>query len=155
MAFCANCGTEVSDSRTTCANCGHPMGTAVAAAVPGTLQYADFWSRFAAFIIDALILLLPTFAFGGGRLFGGFVVAFVYHWLLIAYWNGQTVGKRVLNIRITRPDGSPVDPGAAAARSAMRIVSGIPLGLGFLWAAWDADKRTWHDAVADTRAYRA
>jgi uncharacterized RDD family membrane protein YckC len=28
------------------------------------------------------------------------------------------------------------------------------LGLGFLWAAWDPEKRTWHDMVADTRAFR-
>lgn len=153
MAFCANCGTEVSDSRTTCSNCGHPMATAAAAT--GAPEYADFWTRFAALLIDFLILLIPSALVGyGGRYFGGLVVAFVYHWLLVAYWNGQTVGKRALNIRVMRRDGSPVDVGVAAVRSAMRIVSGIPFGLGFLWAAWDSEKRTWHDMVADTRVYK-
>jgi uncharacterized RDD family membrane protein YckC len=106
-------------------------------------------------LIDVLVLIIPSILLGyGSRYFGGLVVAFVYHWLMIAYWNGQTLGKRALNIRITRPDGAPVDLGVAAARSAMRLVSGIPLGLGFLWAAWDPEKRTWHDMVADTRAFK-
>jgi uncharacterized RDD family membrane protein YckC len=85
---------------------------------------------------------------------GGIVVGFLYHWLLVAYWDGQTVGKRVVGVRILRPDGSPVDTGTAAARSGMRIVSGFALGLGFLWAVWDPEKRTWHDMLADTRAFR-
>ena len=153
MAFCPSCGNEVSDSRTTCPNCGHPLDAPPAPV--GTLQYADFWSRFAALVIDVLVLIIPSIVVGyRGRFVGGLVIAFVYHWLLITYWNGQTVGKRALNIRITRPDGSRVDSGVAAVRSAMRLVSGLAFGLGFLWAAWDPEKRTWHDSVADTRAFR-
>lgn len=34
------------------------------------------------------------------------------------------------------------------------IVSSLALGLGYLWAAWDPEKRTWHAMVADTRAFR-
>lgn len=150
MAFCANCGNEISDSRTTCPNCGHPVGVQAA-----PVQYADFWSRFAGALIDGIILILPSIALGyGGRFFGSLVVSFVYHWLLVAYWDGQTIGKRVLNIRVARPDGSPVDLAVAAARSGMRLVSGLAFGLGFLWAAWDPEKRTWHDSVADTRVFR-
>lgn len=150
MAFCTNCGNEFSESRDSCPHCGHPMG---AQALP--LQYADFWSRFAAALIDALILFIPSLLLGlRFRFLGGVIVEFFYHWLMIAYWDGQTIGKRALGIRILRPDGSPVDVAVAAARAGMRIVSGIPLLLGFVWAAWDPQRRTWHDAVADTRAYR-
>lgn len=151
MAFCANCGHEISDSAANCPQCGHPTALATAA----TTTYADFWSRFAAALIDAVILFIPGILFGSGRFLGGLAITFLYHWLLVAYWDGQTVGKRALSIRITRPDGAAVDPGVAAARSAMRLVSGLALGLGFLWAAWDPEKRTWHDMVADTRAFRA
>jgi uncharacterized RDD family membrane protein YckC len=152
MAFCANCGHEVLATAAVCPDCGHPTGAATAPV--GTLQYADFWSRFAALLIDAVILFIPSLVFGGGRYFGGLLITFLYHWLMVAYWNGQTIGKRALNIRVARPDGSPVDVAVAAARSGMRIVSGIPIGLGFLWAAWDPEKRTWHDMVAGTRAFR-
>ena len=169
MAYCTNCGNNISDLAVACPQCGHPTG------VPGTTPaYADFWSRAAAWLIDNLILAIPSFVLGVGFLvvglpfFGrapfhtgfrffspvGYLVPFLYHWLTIAYWNGQTIGKRLLNIRITRPDGSPVDPTGAAARAGMRLVSGAALGLGFLWAAWDPEKRTWHDSVANTRAFR-
>jgi uncharacterized RDD family membrane protein YckC len=36
----------------------------------------------------------------------------------------------------------------------MAIVSGFALGIGYLWAAWDPERRTWHDMVANTRAFR-
>jgi uncharacterized RDD family membrane protein YckC len=150
MAFCANCGHEMLVTAAACPECGHPSG----AGPVGTQQYAGFGIRFLAVLIDGLILLIPSLVFGSGRFLGGLGVTFLYHWLMIAYWNGQTIGKRAMNIRIARPDGSAVDLGVAAVRSAMRLVSGIALGLGFLWAAWDPEKRTWHDMVADTRAFR-
>jgi uncharacterized RDD family membrane protein YckC len=151
MAFCANCGREIDASAAACPECGHPTGAFVHTA---SLAYAGFWTRFAAVFIDGLILLIPSLILGFGHRFGGTVVNFLYDWLLIAYWNGQTVGKRALGVRVARPDGSPVDLGVAAARAGMKIVSGLALGLGFLWAAWDPQKRTWHDMVADTRVFR-
>ena len=153
MAFCANCGHELAAGAATCPECGHPTG---GFAHTAALDYADFWSRFAAWLIDGILLIIPSVVFGiGFRYAGGLTITFLYHWLTVAYWNGQTVGKRLLNIRVTRPDGSPVDIGVAAARAGMRLVSTLALGLGFLWAAWDPEKRTWHDMVADTRVFRA
>ena len=35
MAFCPNCGTQVSDQAVACTSCGHPMGGRPAAAAPG------------------------------------------------------------------------------------------------------------------------
>lgn len=150
MAFCTNCGYEISALADSCPQCGHPTGVGITT----TREYADFWTRFVGALIDGLILLIPSLVVGSAVPFVGSVaVDFLYHWLMLAYWDGQTVGKRVMRIRITRPDGAPVDPGVAAARSAMRLVSGFALLLGFLWAAWDPEKRTWHDIVADTRAF--
>ena len=155
-SFCRYCGHEIPVSAAVCPNCGRATTDEATGAAPATLQYAGFWTRFAAALIDAVVLIIPSAVLGvGTRYAGGIVVTFLYHWLVVAYWNGQTVGKRALSIRITRPDGSPVDSGVAAARSGMRIVSGIALLLGFLWAAWDPEKRTWHDMVADTRVYRS
>lgn len=151
MAFCTNCGHEMSDLAVACPQCGQPTG----AGATTSGEYADFWARFAAALIDGLILLIPSFLVSSAIPFvGSLAVDFLYHWLMLAYWDGQTIGKRLMRIRITRPDGSPVDPAVAAARSAMRLVSGAALLLGFLWAAWDSERRTWHDMVADTRAFR-
>lgn len=150
MAYCANCGHQISDLAETCPKCGHQN---VARSTP--LELADFGSRLAGYILDVLILLIPGFVVGLLLPFGGFAVAFLYNWLMLAYNNGQTIGKAVMKIRILRPDGTKIDEGTSAARAAMSIVSGLPLWLGYLWAAWDPERRTWHDMVANTRAFRA
>lgn len=149
MAYCTNCGQAISDEAAACPKCGQPTGVRTHG------ELATFWERLGAHLLDALILLIPTFlASFAIPLVGPFGVAFLYDWLMHAYYEGQTLGKRALNIRVTRPDGSPIDSGVAAARAAMEIVSGLPFGLGYLWAAWDPERRTWHDMVADTRVYR-
>lgn len=151
MAFCTSCGNEISDQALACPNCGQRTDAPVT-----RLEYADFWTRVGGAIIDWIVVGVAGFLLGrsANAWFLSFILGFLYHWLLVAYWDGQTVGKRVVNIRVTRRDGTAVDNGTAAGRAAMRIVSGIPLGLGFLWAAWDQERRTWHDMVADTRVYR-
>lgn len=148
MAYCANCGHQISEYAHECPNCGHPTG---ASASPYRL--AGFWERVGAAIIDGLVLLAASFVLGSGRAFGGWLVFFLYNWLMIAFNDGRTVGKMALGIRIARPDGSAVDLGTSAARAGMSLVSGLPFGLGYLWAAWDPERRTWHDMVADTRAF--
>lgn len=153
MAFCAHCGNQLSDMAVSCPNCGHPTkettnrSTAVGPVVVG--EYASFGRRFLALLIDGLITSGVGFfgSYGAG-------VGFLYAWLMIALVSGQTVGKMALGIRITTPDGAPVDLAKSAIRAAMALVSGLALGLGYLWAAWDPEHRTWHDMVAETRAYR-
>ncbi|MHB8648154.1 MAG: RDD family protein [Thermomicrobiales bacterium] len=74
----------------------------------------------------------------------------IYEALLIAYWNGQAIGKEAMGIRVDARGGQPVSVGMAFARSAMKLVSGAVLLLGYLWMLWDPKKQTWHDKVADT-----
>lgn len=152
MAFCTNCGHEMSPQAAACPQCGRPTGTGVT-----TSAYAEFWTRAGAALLDWLILIIPSVILNVSVLpfIGGVLLDFLYHWLTVAYWDGQTIGKRVVGIRVTRPDGTAVDPATAAVRSGVRLVSGFVILLGFLWAAWDPEKRTWHDMAADTRVYRA
>jgi uncharacterized RDD family membrane protein YckC len=152
MAFCTSCGNEISPVAVACPQCGQPTGYRAAT----SLENADFWTRLGGWLLDVLILIIPSFILNISvyPFIGGLLVDFLYHWLTVAYGDGQTVGKRVVGVRVTRPDGSPVDPAVAAGRALMRIVSGLVFGLGFLWAAWDAEKRTWHDMTADTRVFR-
>jgi uncharacterized RDD family membrane protein YckC len=154
MAYCANCGHQISDLATACPQCGQPTGVGTDAPVVAGGELAGFWVRLVALLIDGIML-----GVAGALLFGrnngaGFVVSFLYHWLLIALWDGKTVGKMIMGIRIAKPDGSAVDLGTSAARAGMALVSGLALGIGYLWAAWDEQNRTWHDMVADTRAFR-
>jgi uncharacterized RDD family membrane protein YckC len=172
VPYCAYCGHEISDAAVSCPNCGHPVGTPIGQPprAPGTAvgELAGFWIRLGSLIIDGLILFVIEIPFFAATVAAGtrfrdsfffynpasFLVSFAYPWLMIALVRGQTLGMMLTGLRITRADGSPVDLGHSAARAGMAIVSRLPLSLGYLWAAWDPEKRTWHDMVADTRVFR-
>src|SRR5437879_4202242 len=138
MAFCANCGHDLPAAAVSCPECGHPTATSATGGGLITTDLAGFWVRFLAALIDGIITGIVSFR----TPLGGIVITFLYHWLLVAFWNGQTLGKKLLNVRVVRSDRGPVDNTAAAIRSGMRLVSGFALLLGFLWAAWDPEKRT-------------
>ena len=53
------------------------------------------------------------------------VLVFGYYWATEAFMGGQTLGKRVLGIRVVRVDGSPAGPGAIFVRTLLRVVDGI------------------------------
>ncbi len=88
--------------------------------------YADFGSRFVAFIIDSLIvymiqsIILLIFGIAPFNLFGNlflstiasFVIGFFYFWMLESGNNGQTIGKAVLHLRTVDQDSlKPTDMG--------------------------------------------
>lgn len=112
---------------------------------------AGFWVRFVALLIDGLILTAVGYAIDERS---GILLGFIYHWLMLGLNDGRTLGKMAMGIRIARPDGTKLELGVAALRAGMAIVSGFALGIGYLWAAWDPENRTWHDIVADTRSFR-
>lgn len=147
MAYCENCGNVISEQASACPRCGHPARATV---VETVVPYADLGKRVIAALIDGLVLLTAGWLI---REDAGFVMWFLYDWLLIAFNDGRTVGKMAMNIRVARPDGSRVDLGMAAARAGMSLVSAFALGLGYLWAIWDPERRTWHDMVANTRVF--
>jgi uncharacterized RDD family membrane protein YckC len=47
-----------------------------------------------------------------------------------------------------------MDWATVIVRALACFLSLAPLGLGFLWAAFDADKQTWHDKIAGTVVIR-
>ncbi len=137
------------------------------------LEFAGFWRRLAAFIIDAIIagalvgaitsIFLPfTWLpfWGSGAhwipLFRGTAQNIISSAVNIAYaagfwaWRGQTPGKMLLNIKVIRTDGSGVSLGYALLRYLGYVVNGLTLGIGFLWIAFDARKQGLHDKIADT-----
>jgi len=171
MPFCSYCGREISDQAVACPNCGHPneartvIPEVAFTKPPPGLVLAGFWRRFLSLAIDAILIAIVASPFartvevGPNRVAIGYnpaalPVHFVYAWLMIALVNGQTLGAMATGVRVLRSNGERLDLGRSAARAAMAIVSGLVIGLGYLWAAWDVEKRTWHDMVADTRVYR-
>lgn len=126
---------------------------------PAPDAFAGFWIRFAAALIDGLLLgvltaLVQAIVNGGGLL--GFVVAGGYFTYFHSTPAGQTVGNRVVGIRIVDSDtGGHLDHVRALLRWLMSYVSGMAIFIGYLWMLWDPYKQTWHDKVAHCYVVRA
>jgi uncharacterized RDD family membrane protein YckC len=110
----------------------------------------------------------PTIGAQFGLLGIGLVVAAAYDLPQMVRWNGRTVGKRALRIRVVRASGGPMTLGVAFVREilcktltfGLSVVSvfvpGIIL-LGLvddLWILGDDENRALHDIVARTRVVR-
>jgi uncharacterized RDD family membrane protein YckC len=59
-----------------------------------------------------------------------------------------------LNLKVVRPDGSPLSLGRAFARYFAKVLSGLILGIGFIMAGFDSQKRALHDRLCDTRVIK-
>jgi uncharacterized RDD family membrane protein YckC len=60
MAFCENCGKELSDQAIMCPNCGHPRTAAAATVVGQTTAYAEWWQRAVGYLVDGIIVAVPA-----------------------------------------------------------------------------------------------
>jgi len=116
---------------------------------------AGFGLRFLASLIDGVIMgvvgsLLGRLAYNSGAPLLNTLVGALYSILLWVNWNGQTVGKKALGIKVVKEDGSSLDYQTAVIRYLCYFVSAIPLGLGYFWVIWDEKKQGWHDKIAKT-----
>ncbi len=134
------------------------------------LEYAGFWIRFGAGIIDLFILLavpysicLTVYKFSALTIdtvqihLPIIAICFVLWFILIvAYftgfwvWRGQTPGKMATGIKVIRTDSSPVAVQFALLRYLGYLISTITVFAGFIWIAFDSRKQGLHDKIADT-----
>lgn len=149
------------------------------AVVGGRGTYAGFGIRFVAAIVDGLILIpvyivygvLVTLLAGGAASFsfdtnhpeattfptlriGLQLLLNVLVWFYSGYCVsrfGGTPGKRICKLRVVTGDGSPVSLGRALCRYLAKFVSKIILAIGYLFIAFDDQKRGLHDMICDTR----
>lgn len=80
----------------------------------------------------------------------GFGWAALYMTVLLSWWNGQTVGKRAMGIRVVRLDGEPITWWVAFERAG-GYAAGFATGLlGFAQVWWDANRQAIHDRIVGT-----
>jgi uncharacterized RDD family membrane protein YckC len=151
-------------------------GTATSGAQTTSVDTTDVVGRrIGALIIDSL-LLVPVFiligvATGGGKsgdggasvhLGGGgfllFIALTLLYFTVCEGTTGQTLGKRLLGIRVVSEDGSRPSWGAAVLRNVLRIVDSLPflyiIGLICVLATGERRQRV-GDMAAHTRVVRA
>jgi uncharacterized RDD family membrane protein YckC len=131
------------------------------------LEYAGFWSRVAALIVDNAVVTIFGLALliAAGLLIGeGAVVIanLLYIVIAILYWplmesseRRATIGKQLLGIQVVDMGGAQLDFVRALLRNLAKIISSLPFGLGFLLAAFTARKQALHDMITKCLVVRA
>lgn len=126
---------------------GYPQQGAGGYGTRPSLHTNVLGKRIGAHIIDNLLLLVfaivlvivvgvggvatgPTTsaadtAVGGLAIIVGVVGALFYLFLLEGYWDGQTVGKRAVNIRVVKEDGSEIGYGESVIRNFIEVFEGL------------------------------
>jgi uncharacterized RDD family membrane protein YckC len=142
--------------------------------------YAGFWLRFAAVIIDAILLefvVLPL-SFIVGMVVGvagagsgvdqaalqvsaavlGGLLGLGSYWLYFALFESSakqsTLGKRVLGLYVTDLAGQRISFARATGRHFAKLISSATLLIGYIMAGFTEKKQALHDMIAGTLVMR-
>ncbi len=143
--------------------------------IAGVMEYAGFWIRFGAIIIDGIIMqivnviisipleFIGATSFERPAVIGGTLVfmvllqlaipAFYDTWFVGKY--AATPGKMACRIKVVTADAGQVSYLRALARHFAKWISGFILGIGYFMAAFDDQKRSLHDRICDTRVIKS
>jgi uncharacterized RDD family membrane protein YckC len=128
-------------------------------------NYAGFWKRFAALVIDAIlisfiisILLYIRSLLTGGAAYnpGAFsnITTMIISWLYFAFQESSdkqaTPGKSIMGIKVTGLQGNRISFLNATGRHFGKILSSLIFMLGYIIAAFTPRKQALHDMLAGT-----
>lgn len=143
------------------------------------VEFAGFWVRLAAYCLDSLIVfagllvvrllmsgtmsLLSGTALGGNILFHYSlkdIVLYIFqvmYFILCTYLTGTTPGKKAMNLRvISAEDTERLTLLNVVYRETVgRFLCSLSIGIGYLIAGIDKEKRGIHDMLCDTRVIYA
>jgi len=181
---CNECGNEFSSDELIryqnswiCNNCKPVFFQRLREGIPapGVLNYAGFWIRFGAKMIDFVILWVVEMVFLmvmspmlGFRVFSStpppnFRFLLVYPFLMAFSFGysvyfvgkyGATPGKMALGLKIVTSAGQPVNYMKALGRMFAEMLSGIICYVGYIMVAFNDEKKALHDQICDTRVIR-
>ena len=134
------------------------------------MDYAGFWKRVGASIIDTLLTGLFGFLLGAVLAFMSIgmqwsqettmmlarvlqVLCIIFTWLYYTILESSklqaTIGKMALGIVVTDLAGNRISFGRANGRYFSKLLSAIPLGFGFIMSGTTTQKQGLHDKIAN------
>jgi ankyrin repeat protein/uncharacterized RDD family membrane protein YckC len=139
--------------------------------------YAGFWTRFAAFMADGLVLIIPTAV---SMMLSAVVIPLlppsskdasismmIFPMLMIVYsppiavWalyfslyesgsQSATIGQRWVGIKVLDVKGNRISKARALSRYVLHFLSIITFGIGFLIQPFTSKKQALHDLISET-----
>lgn len=179
VLFCSKCGASVAPGVAYCPKCAAPQPGAYVAPMP-RMQYAGFWIRFLAILLDGIILsiVFSPISFGIFGLMGvsaglgnrsdsaqimallipaivvvasiGLVAKWLYEALLTSSSKQATIGKMACGLRVTDLQGRRLTFARATGRFFAKYISGLTLLIGYIMAGFTERKQALHDFIAGT-----
>ncbi len=143
------------------------------------VTYAGFWVRLAAYLIDSVLVFFGLLAvrlvlsgilsFADGTALGGnllfdytlkdivLYVCQVCYFILFTYCAGTTPGKKLMNLRVVSAEGGGglTFFNVLYRETVGRFLCGLSIGIGYIVAGIDREKRGIHDMLCDTRVIYA
>jgi uncharacterized RDD family membrane protein YckC len=136
MPYCKNCGAQLTEDAAFCQNCGAP----VRGPSRPMFTVANWGERFVAWLIDIIVIgifLIPfrlfSWLFGWPNFalpslffplnwtplawLGLDSIVYFFYWTIMEGTYGQSIGKMVMQLKVTRLEGQPIDIGYAAIES--------------------------------------
>lgn len=171
MPYCKKCGKELPEGAKYCPACGTALSTEAAPAASVTpvasgLKLAFWGERFVAWLLDVIIIgivvgilsffsllvgvtwsvwpsWLPFFNFNLGG-----VIYFLY-WMFMDGAYGQSFGKMIMRIKVTRLDGSQIGMGNAALESVGKAFL-LPLDCLLGWLLYPRRRQRIFNYISET-----
>ncbi len=119
------------------------------------MEYAGFWIRVGANLIDGVILSVVGFVMSSvlGDDVGQFVTTIggiVYYVYFESSKQQATYGKKALGLIVVNDRGTRISVGQALGRYFAKILSALILFIGFIMVGITEKKQGLHDKLADT-----
>jgi uncharacterized RDD family membrane protein YckC len=170
-AFCGACGQSIAGEERDQLAASPETGSTVARR---PMVYAGFWLRAAAYLLDSLALGFAVGIFILGPLMQRAGISPDNPWVLFTgtsrqiiainllatmaswlYWAllesspwQATLGKKMLGLKVTDLEGRRISFARATGRYFGKIISGLPLFVGFAMAGFTERKQALHDIIA-------
>ncbi len=176
MPYCKKCGNELPEEAKFCPKCGTSISTEPSATSATTVtrvasvaaggNLASWGERFVAWLLDAIIVgivvgILSLFSWIVGLTWSAWpswipffnfnlsgVIYFLY-WMFMDGLYGQSIGKMIMRIKVTRLDGGQINMLAAALESVGKAFL-LPLDCLLGWFLYPKRRQRIFNYISET-----